>query len=164
MGFAAKRTDVTRELFIPANEGYIEAGTRINRSSYAVVQGAADTDTPIIWFTVKVPDDFVSFTKVEAVWASPAVTGNMWWGMGADYAAVGEDSSMHSDNPEAGETATGGADIMNVQRPKNPLTLADLAAGDYLGLVFTRYGSNAADTLDTVVDLLGILFTYTAEQ
>lgn len=160
---AVKHTDVTRTIFIPATEGFVEAGTR-GTFGYAVVTGADNLNEPVCYFTLKVPDDFVSFVSVRAVWATSAASGNMVWMLNAYYAASGEVYDIHTEEPEPGVTATGGSTIINVQEPVTPLTLANLATGDYLGLFFGRIGSAAEDTLDAPVELLGLLFTYTAEQ
>lgn len=162
---AAQHTDVTRELFLPANEGYIKTGAPKSMGFFACVDGLADgADDPEIYFAMKVPDDFVSFASLQAVWASPAAAGNAKWKFNAHYGASGENYAIHSDLPAYGVTATGGANIINVQEPANPLTLASLAAGDYLGFYLKRDGAHADDTLDDVFKLLGILFTYVANQ
>lgn len=161
---ADKHTDITREVFLSAGEAFAEAGALKALSYYAVIEGLANGDQPKAEFTMKVPDDFVSFTKVEAVWTGPAAAGNMHWYMRAKYGASTEAFTTHADEPAMGVTATGGANIINVQEPANPLTLANLAAGDYLGIQFYRNGAHADDTLDNVVRLLGLLFTYTANQ
>jgi len=161
---AAKHTDVTRELFIPANACYIAAGTSGLLSQHQRVSGGANADEPDVHFSLKVPDDFVSFGSVKAVWAAVPASGNMYWRILANYGASGEDYAAHTDSPAIGVTATGGATLVNVQEPANPLTLSSLAAGDYIGIRFFREGTHASDTINDVVYLLGILFTYTASQ
>ena len=161
---AAKHTDITREIFLPANEGFVHTGTPFFVLRYAVVLGGANLDEPSIFFAMKVPDGFVSFTKVEAVWWSAAAAGNMYWRLQARYAAGGEASDIHHDSPAFGVTATGGNKIVNVQEPVNALLLANLAPGDYLGMQFQRAGADVLDTLDEDVRFLGLLFTYVANQ
>lgn len=160
---AAKHTDVTRELFLPANEGFASAGTPASRDFYGVVSGAANLYEPIVHFSMKVPDDFVSFTSVKAVFITLG-TGNMYWTLNADYAADGEPRTTHTDLPAKAAKAVAATYTIYAQEPTNPLTLVNLAAGDYLGLSFDRQGSSALDTIDQVVNLLGLLFTYTANQ
>lgn len=155
---------VTRELFIPANEGRLVAGTPYFYGRYASICGAADSDEPVVYFIIKVPDDFVSFDSIKAVWASDAASGSMNWGLLAGYAAAEEAYNTHVDSSGMGATATGGTGIINVQTPATALTMASLAKGDYIGLKFERDGSGTLDTLNTTVHLLGLLFTYTAEQ
>jgi hypothetical protein len=161
---ADKHIDVTRELFILATTGYIEAGSMVGHANQGVVRGGANEDAPVVCHLMKVPDDFVSFLSLKAVWVSPAISGNMYWRIDANYGASGEESVTYQEEGTYGTTATGGENIINVQEPANPLSLAGLAKGDYLGLRFRREGSHASDTLDAVVDLFGLLFTYTAEQ
>jgi len=160
---AAQHTDVTRELFIPASEGYILYGALAGRGFYAVAYAGADAD---LWVQVsfKVPDDFVSFTSVKAVWQSAAAAGDMYWWLHAHYAASGELYTTHSETPAMGTTTTDGVNLWNIQEPANALTLANLAKGDYIGITFSRDGDDANDTLDSGVYLLGLLFTYTAQQ
>ena len=159
-----KHTDVTRDLFIPAYEGHALTGVKGTHGYYSAIDGGANLSQPIVYFSIKVPDDFVSFSSLKAVWLSTAVSGNAFWRMQAQYAAAAEAYNTHSDGGAYGTTATGGADIINVQEPANPLTLASLAKGDYIGIEFSRLGSNAEDTLDANVRFIGLLFTYTAEQ
>lgn len=161
---AAQHNDVTRELFLPANEGYGTGTPSTGLAPWVVVIGGANLNEPDWCFAIKVPDDFVSFTKVEAVWMCAPAAGNMYWYLNAMYAASGQDYNEHSDVPVAGVTATAGVWLINVQEPANPLTLVDLAIGDYLGLRFRRSGANALDTLDSDVYFLGLLFTYVASQ
>ncbi|GAH43270.1 unnamed protein product, partial [marine sediment metagenome] len=76
----------------------------------------------------------------------------------------GESRLTHSEDTLFDVTATGGANIINVQEAATPLTLPNLAIGDYLGLWWGRLGSDALDTMDATVDFVGLLFTYTANQ
>ena len=161
---ANEHTDVTRELWIPVTEGHISDGTAAMQGFYPTVRGDANLREPRVYFLTKVPDDFVSFISVKAVWFCSAASGNAYWKWGATYAASGEARTTHTDYPEWGVTATGGGWIMNVQEPADPLTLPNLAKGDYIGLGFDRDGTHANDTLENSFYLLGLLFTYVAEQ
>lgn len=161
---AAQHTDITREIFLPACEGYIAAGTAGLLDIYSVVHGGADLEEPTVAFTMKVPVDFVSFTSIKAIWGCLVAAGNMHWQLQAYYAICGEAKDTHSDTPALGVTATGGANIVNCQEPANPLTLASLALGDILGIVFHREGDDVSDTLDDAMWLFGLLFTYVANQ
>ena len=161
----ADHNDRTRTVFLPANEAYISAGTpNWADQKWAIVEGGANVDEPSLAFTMKVPDDFVSFGSIKAVWMCGAAAGNMYWLMNAAYAASGENCLIHTDTPAVGVTATGGGGIVNMQEPANPLTLANLTLGDYIGIMFHRNGAHASDTLNAVVNLFGILFTYIADQ
>lgn len=160
----AKHTDVTRELFLLALEGHAAAGTPLNVLTYSAIEGGANADEPLVFFTMKVPDDFVSFTSIKAVWVSTPAAGNMYWQLGATYGACGASITTHTDVPAIGVTATGGNGIINCQTPANALTLADLDGDDFIGISFTRTGSDDLDTLDAAMQLLGLIFTYVGHQ
>ena len=160
---AAKHTDVARELFIPALEGYSPGGTRTYLGLFGILR-CADAATTEILATIKVPDDFVSFSSVKLAWSSPAAAGDMYWQMSANYAANGEVWNTHSDTPGYGVTTMTLTSAIQVEEPALPLTLASLAIGDYVGLYFARAGGDALDTLTNVVNVFGFLFTYVANQ
>ncbi|MBA7568524.1 hypothetical protein ES708_10253 [subsurface metagenome] len=150
-------TDVTRTLFIPSvfkTTGTLDAG------GYFFQDGSVKDG----YYHFRVPCDGVVFQKIEALWWSGAVSGNMRWVLRADHAAAGEHKDTHTDAPLVGTTATAGANILNLQEPANPLTLPGLALDDYLKVKITRYGDHVDDTLDAYVLIIGLLFTYTADQ
>jgi len=151
-----------QELFLPANEGAVLAGTPMDLGYFAAVEGLGDGDSPKVDFSRKLPADFISLISVKALWMSPAAAGNMYWQLRARYCAAGQMYTTHSDAPALGVTATVGAWLFNLSEPANPLTLTDLAVGDFFGVQFYREGSDALDTLNDVVDFLGLLFTYRA--
>lgn len=154
----------TRELFLSVGEGFVRFGTLDDYLDYAEVEGGVDLDEPKVHWTMKVPDDFVSFSSLKAMWFASTAVGNMYWNLNARYGTCGEHISTHFDTPALGVTATGGNLIKNCQEPANPLTLADLAIGDSIGISFTRQGTDALDTLDIKMYLLGLLFTYVGHQ
>lgn len=159
----AQHTNRTRTIELACDQGYVWAATY----GLDIMPGwwaDGDADGPRATFLLKVPDDFVSFTKVEAKWLCDKATGNMRWKLEAQYGAAGEVYNTHADTPAYGQTATGGNMIQNVQEPANPLTLVNLALGDNLGIKFSREGSHALDTMNWPTYLLAILFTYVADQ
>ena len=158
---AATHTNVTRELFI-GPDGYLTGG-HVNYSSYNTAP-LADTVLDALYFTFKVPDDYVSYTSIKLVWVSSGASGNIYWKLKADYAAAGQSYTTHQDNPAYGVTATGGANIINEQAPPNALTMASLALGDYVGVLAARDASDVSDTLNATVYVLGLLFTYIANE
>ena len=155
---------VSRNLFLTAVASYINSGTVSLRNSWSIVYGAANANAPVFRVSFKVPDDFVSFESMKAVWEATSSGGNMYWRFNASYAAPGEIVNIHSDSTSLGVTADGGAQILNVQESPDPLTLKFLAKGDYLGVLFTREGTHANDTIDNQVNVFGLLFTYRASQ
>jgi len=161
VAFPNLKKQTERYLFLPAY-GYTDGALAavVVYSSHLSVDAALKMSA----FTFRVPSDFVSFVSMKAVWISSAASGNMCWLLNANYGASGESFMAHSDYPPIAVTATGGSGIINVQEPANALALANIAKGDYCGIVFGRDAINAADTLDASVYLLGLLFTYLAEQ
>lgn len=159
----AKHTDRTRTLFLPPS-GVKYTGSGTTYYHMPTVYGDANVDAPWAFCSFKVPTDFVSFNSLKAVWVSPAAAGNMYWRLLSYYKAAGELVFQHWDSPVYGVTATLGANLMNVQDAPNPLSLANLAAGDYIGVMFERDGSNVADTINAAVQFHGFLFSYEADQ
>ncbi|MBA7581704.1 hypothetical protein ES708_23613 [subsurface metagenome] len=162
--FNAEFPTVTKELFLPANESSIYEGLPSSWGVFGSVAGQSPDTAPWLNFALKVPDDFVSFVSLKGVWGANDATGDMYWGMFAEYGGAGEVRNIHTDYPPMGVTAIGGAQIINVQELATPLTLSNLARGDYLGIDWERDGTNPLDTLTTVVHFLGLLFTYEAER
>jgi len=160
---AAEHTDETRELFVRCSASPYSTGTAREHGRYAVIQ-LADAAIQFIFFTLKVPDDFVSFTSLELVWLSPLNAGNMYWRMETDYAAVGEAYNTHNESSGYGVTASGVINRIVVQEPATPLNFVNLAQGDYVGVSIYRDATDGLDTIDNVVRVLGILLTYIAEQ
>lgn len=160
---ATDHNNVTRELFIPALHDE-DVDTTLTRHSFYSVIACADGAASPVYFVFKVPDDFVSFTSLKAVWICTAAGGNMAWSLHIDWAAAGEAYKTHTESTSAGVTATGGANIINAQESPTAAVLSGLASGDYVGANFYRDGAHADDTLGQDVFLLGLLFTYTAEQ
>lgn len=161
---AEQHENVTRELFLPPDGPTTGVIDRAFAPYNAVVFEDAVTDA--LDFTLKVPDDFVSFVSVKIVWVvdGAAPTDNMYWKLDATYGTIGEDYGYHTDGPAPGITAPSADMHVNEQEPANPLTLVNLAKGDYLGITVSRYAGNALDTLNADVYILGLLFTYVAEQ
>lgn len=157
----SEHTDQTRYLFLPAY-GYCSGGEAVLDLRHTAK--LRDSQTDHVAFVFRVPDDFVSFGSVKAVWVCQVAAGNMDWTLHARYAASGEISSTHFDEPAEGTTANGGANKINVQEPANALSLSSLAKGDYVGIVMYRYGAEDADTINSDVMVYGLLFEYTAEQ
>jgi len=153
---------VDKTFFIPATQGYY-TGTINGISSYPVIElanAAAEHATHLM----RVPDDFLTFVSVRAVWQTPDVgNNNLYWRIMAAYSACAELYTTHTDTPAHGVTASGGADIKNCQEPANPLTLVSLARGDTVGIIFARDATNPADTIEDDVYLYGLEFNYIGE-
>lgn len=152
----------TGELFLPAY-GFTSAPGDFYLYGHTVT--LRDGFQDYVGFIFKVPDDFISFVSIKAVWFATPATGNMYWELRSDYGAAGESALTHTDYPGYGVTPTGGYEIWNVQEPENPLTLVNLARGDYVAVRLTRNATPLAleDTLGSEAYLAGLLFTYVAE-
>jgi len=161
---ADKHTDVTRELFLPAAQAIGDGTPQAEPTAIVPVRAIVDTSEQVVLFAYfKVPDNFVSFSKVELLWNTGGGGGDMFWSLEAAYGADGQLMTQHQESPAKGATTGTGNGRFNVQEPANSLTLISLAIGDYVALRFKRDGTNGGDTLADVF-LFGILFTYIAEQ
>lgn len=158
---ADKHANVTRFRFIPAG-GYSDGV--LSNVGWWSCWNFGDGVTRRAHFVFHVPSDFISFVSVKGIWTSEAASGNMSWEMWAYYRAAGEELHVNVDYPAKGITATGGVYILDVQEPANPLTLSNLAVGNYVSVRFRRFGGDAVDTIGGTVNCLGILFTYIASQ
>ncbi len=163
-----KHNNVERELFIPAGASHKD-GTDLwdTANDHIPEVELADGLDESCSFIFKVPDDFVSFVKAEIAWYNRPATavGNMRWRLLATYGAMWDGVQLyraHSDTPALAVTATGNSDALNVQEPENPLTLADLATGDYIGIRMLRSGTHVDDTIGESVYVHGLIFTYIA--
>ena len=154
---------VTSELFIPATNDTHGSASMQTMGRFSVIQ-LADGVVVDTSFTFKVPDDFASLVSAKLVWESPAGSGMMMWRMSAEYGAAGQAYNTHEKVGAYGTTATGGPSVINVQQAATPLTLPNLATGDYVGIVVYRDGVDASDTLNDVVNILGLLFIYNAKE
>lgn len=161
---ADKHTDVTRELFLPAAQAIEDGTPQAEPTGVVPVRAIVDTSEQTVLFPYfKVPDDFVSFSKVSLAWYTGQGSGDMYWSLEAAYGADGELMTLHQESPAKGATTGAGEGYFDVQEPANPLTLGNLAIDDYVAIRFKRDGTNGSDTLGTV-ELIGLLFEYIAEQ
>lgn len=153
---------VPRHKFIPLLSGYPGANSDVSGTWQHANIIFKNNLVPLANISLKVPDDFVSFDSIKLLWMASAAAGNIYWQIWAKYGAPGEAPDTHSDTPAFGATPTGGAWILNLTEPPNPLTLANLAKGDYLGIQIKRFGTDPLDTLNADFYGQGILFSYQA--
>lgn len=156
-----KHTDVTREVFLVNPMGDL-ANATLTASGVTLDDAAASE----VWYHLRVPDDFVSFTSVKAAWKCPSPNGavNMFWSINAFWGAHGEAEDNSTDAPAMGATTHAGEDLITEQLPTNVLTLTGLALGDYLIFLFSRDATNGLDTINAAATLKGLLFTYVGHQ
>lgn len=100
-------------------------------------------------------------TAVYVVVIPRGGTGNLAWFTTADFAASGEAYTTHSDSQGSDGTPQTTA-VTSDQITQIDVTgsFTDAAAGDYFGLVFVRDGDDAADTVGSNVDILGLRIAY----
>jgi len=159
---ADKHNNVTRQIFVEASGGHLATGPTYDLEKGSAVRGDANSFGPDVYLSMKVPPDFVSFQSVKAVWSGDG-SGDMYWRMLASWAADNELKNTHMELTDW-DTTFGNPLRINIDAHPDPLLLANLAAGDWLGIRFLRDGANALDTVNDIVRFAGLLFIYTASQ
>lgn len=160
---ADKHKNVTRKLLISTGNYY--TGTANGGDEEYDNIGLSATTNQLIYFTFRVPSDFVSFTSLEVVWFGRAggTLGFDWvCNPTASYCAVNELVTNYSQTP--GAITIDVASARKVYVNAVGLTLVGLATEDYVGVIILRAATNAADTWQQQIGVLGLLFTYVAEQ
>ena len=160
---ASSHTDIAKSLFIPSMGAHIAQGfTVVNGGRHHALR-AADGDDCRGTFTMRVPDDFVSFTSIKMLWQTPATSGNLVFLCYFHWAGVGEADSTNAETGTQQTVATGGAEVF-VLSEMGDIALSGLAAKDFLGSEFRCYRNNGSDTLSNHVDVFGWEFNYVASQ
>ena len=157
---ASSHTDITRTIFI--QPGPAGLGPYVNNRYTQMTMEDNVTDT--IGTTFYVPADFASFGSIKAVLTTGVSSGNMYWKMDANWAAVGESRETNSETGTIGTTTFSGTKLFHVIEPNDAMAMSGLAAGDYVGITCSRQAAHANDTVNAAVDFMGLLFTYTANQ
>jgi hypothetical protein len=153
-GITVTSSNVIKKLFVPVT--YTD-GTMGVKGDFA---GAVLTDGIDLnaYASFSVPVDFQSFESVKVVLISSG-TGNLHHIVYSTYGASTENYNTHS--------ATAGDFVTALTTSK--ITLFDLyggtllehvAAGDYVGLKYTRWGSDVLDTVGADVLAAGFIFSY----
>lgn len=124
--------------------------------NYSIVTIGTDTQDGIAYFSVSIPTGFTTLTKAALACYS-AETGDLRYSVATSWANDGEARTTNSDSIAATTRAVT-ADQMDAIDVSAALT--GIAAGDYVGMAFTRVGSNGADTI-TGFRVLGLLLEYT---
>jgi len=107
-------------------------------------------------FNFRVPSDFHQLVRARVV-VVPLGTGDLRRGVETDFGACAEVYTTHSDSIAAGQVAV----------TINQLTCLDInaaldgiAAGDHVGVAFTRYGSDVLDTVNANVHVIMFWMQY----
>jgi len=162
------KSSTVQEVFIPPSIfNYANAYYEWMYPCILVVGGSSFNAGMGMLFSMKVPDDFVSFNKVEIMWAVVAAGSSLqtqwdfhaaWVSSGESMAVVGHATS-NTEDTGYGLCNAAGADCLTLSQATNPLTLSGLARGDYLSLGVFR--STCSDTIGGSVYVHGLLFSYT---
>lgn len=124
------------------------------KGTYATMLMADDIDT-LIRQTFVIPTDIVTIIEAALV-IIPDDSGNVRWGVSTNAAQLcaNEDYQANTDSIAAGQTAV---DIDQVECLDISAGLTGMVGDDIVGIEFTRYASDALDTVDADVHFLGII-------
>ena len=149
---AAKIADRTRTIFVPA---FSSAGD-FDALGVSLADGA---DTATNYGHLSVPADFVSgMSYIPVVY--PFGTGTLRWATTAYYGANGQVYSTHNNTTGTLDTAV----TISQFKELDSVSLASIAAGDYIVFQFTRFGAHGNDTVGAAVSLKGFVVSYTADS
>lgn len=168
---AADHANITRNVFLCAALAKLDAGTAANVGASPDLTGVvalADAATQGAFWTFEVPDDWNSgVITVQPVWSPGATDGvahTVRWSIIAKAIAAG--STVTAAGTTVTFTGASAARTVGVvvYDTATSTTLTPGAAGDLFRVHMRRVGADAADTYVGVVNLLGIIITYTANQ
>jgi len=151
-----RHQDVTRTLFLAPQSW--DAGPH-SLGAFATVN-LADAAVRAVYWSFKLPSDFVSLTSLKVLVRADS-PGDIYWDALVYAAAEGETYGNHSGSIAYTTTAVG-----------TTLALIDITSAfpseadknDFIGVRFRRDATNALDTVDDTVRVIGLLLTYIAEQ
>lgn len=168
---AAQHTDITRSRWLLAEDATLNGGTfaTLGASPNQLrVVALADAATQGCFWAFNVPSDWASgVITVQPFWspgATDAVAHTVRWTLTTKERAAGADVTAAG----TAVTFTGASSARTAsQLTKDTATstgVTPAAADNLLMLGIQRIGADAADTYVGVVNLIGILLTYTANQ
>jgi hypothetical protein len=168
---AGQHTDITRTIWLGATAGKIDTATLATLGAtpdITPVIAYADAATQGAMWTFLTPSDWASGAlSIQPVWspgATDAVAHTVRWAYITKLAGAGTTITA------AGTTVTWtGASAARtvgvvVYDTITSTTITPAAAGDVIRLTVRRVGADAADTYVGVVNLVGLIVTYTANQ
>lgn len=103
-----------------------------------------------------IPEDFHQLVSAVVV-IIPGATGNLRRSVDTDYGAIGEAYNTHSESIAAGEVAVTANVLTSISVAA---ALTGIAAGDFVGITFTRHADHVNDTVEANCYYLGILVRY----
>lgn len=157
---ANKHTNVTREIFLSPFGYSSERAVFRLLADYGCAY-LTDATSQIVAVTGKIPDDFVSLVEVDLVILAAAANGNMYHKIDWTFAANGESYTTHSGDTGWITSALVGGNLTEIAIAG---ALAGVAVGDYFGIAVNRDATNALDTINNDVIVIGFLVKYVAEQ
>lgn len=168
---ASLHNDITRMVFLAAAAAKLDSATAANVGASPDLTGVvayADAATQGALWTFQVPDDWTSgVITLQPVWApgaSDGVAHTVRWSIVAKAVAAG--STVTAAGTTVTFTGASAARTIGVvvYDTATSTTLTPAAAGDLFRFALRRIGADAADTYVGVVNLLGVIVTYTANQ
>ena len=149
----------TRTLFIPATECYNSTDVGYQNNT---ARGWEMIDAKFCecYGAFRCPADFASAGTLQAIF-EPAANGNAYVYLVGYYGADGEAYSTNANNTGwLTEAVTSGVN----DQLTAALSLAALAADDYVLCKFIRDATNVADTISATLYFVGFLVSYTADM
>ncbi len=124
-------------------------------------QNLLDGSDVLVRIICRVPADFLSLNDINVVFV-PAGTGNMRHDVATDFGEACNDEAYnaHSDGIVAADLAVTTDELECIGVSAG---VTGVAAGDVIGVEFTRYGSHVNDTVGASVFLLGVVLDYDNE-
>ena len=168
---ASLHTDITRKVFLPAHGAGLDVATLVALGASPDLTNAvayADAATQGAFWEFMVPSDWASgVITLQPVWSPGATDGvahTVRWTITAKTVAAG--TTVTAAGTAVAFTGASAARTIGVvvYDTATSTTLTPAAAGDLFRFELQRIGADAADTYVGVVNLLGVIVTYTANQ
>lgn len=167
----ADHADVTRKLWLPGANAKLDTATAANIGASPDLTGVvayADAATQGAFWSFMVPADWASgVITIQPVWSpgsTDATSHTVRWSLVAKAIAAG--STVTAAGTTVLFTGASAARTVGVvvYDTATSTTLTPAAAGDWFRLALRRIGADAADTYVGVVNLIGVIVSYTANQ
>jgi hypothetical protein len=168
---AADHADITRKVFLPAALAKLDSATAANVGASPDLTGVvayADAATQGAFWSLMVPSDWASgVITVQPVWSpgsTDASAHTVRWSLVAKAIAAG--STVTAAGTTVTFTGASAARTVGVvvYDTATSTTLTPAAAGDLFRVALRRIGADGADSYVGVVNLLGLIVSYTANQ
>ncbi len=128
---------------------------------YGLLKLDADLDE-CVNITFKIPSDFVSFLGLGVILNHAEDEGAIAIRANVAYCQEEESPTTHTEDTGTLIQSCIDKSVMYNWESELGLSLSNVSLGDHVGVEFTRYGTNAQDTMLSDSELFGLLFRYTA--